>query len=351
MSVNYKISDIFSYVYTGQISTTNTGAAATAEVFTIDTTGAFATSTQGEYFVIYSANDATGYYVWNDTAGNGTTGDPAPPGLTEIAVDTSTATNDAQIATAIHLAIDALGDFSAPVPVGNVVTVTNAATGPTTNVNNSTATLDPWQNIAVAVTTQGSAAPSSSTGLLYRDASNNNEVRVLGASSNINYVLTTTATNVIGWASPTGSIGSTAFLVRPTSAQTIASSAITSFTTVSWGTEIIDTGSNFAANVYTIPSTALYHFAVILEWATSNSSNKGERRLEIAKDPGGGGETVLVLIKEQPNSDKTITFYQHASIIYNATAAQTIGVRVSQNSGNVLDVGTESRFMGWLLSA
>jgi hypothetical protein len=185
---------------------------------------------------------------------------------------------------------------------------------------------------------------------LYRDTANDNEVRVLAASAVVGQVMTTTAPNVIGWQTPSGVTGQTTFLVRPSAPQPIATSALSSFTTVAWGTETIDTGANFATPVYTLPVTGIYFFAAILEWAVSAKSNKGERHAEIAEDPGGGGENVLVLVKEQPNSNKLISFYQQLSIMYSGVATETVGVRVSQDSGVTNDIGVQSRFYGWRIA-
>lgn len=196
-------------------------------------------------------------------------------------------------------------------------------------------------------TTNTTIAANASSGILYRDASNNDEVRLLLASGTVNQVLTTTATNQFGWMDTQNPTEDTQFLVTPASAQTVASGALTSFTTVVWGSETLDPGNNFASNIYTIPSTGTYFFSAVLEWATSNKTNKGERHARIAEDPGGLTPTALILVKEQPNPNKNIEFYQRLSILYNATAAETIGIQVSHNSGNSEDIGTESQFFGW----
>jgi hypothetical protein len=352
MSKNYAISDIFNYTYTGAVSATVTGvAAAVSEQFTITTTGAQATlaANDGKYFVIYNANDATGYYVWNDF---GAAADPAPSGLTSIAVNTTAVASDAALATAINNAIVAIGganvNFTSISVVGDVATIRTTGTGHTTDINNSTATIAPWGTIAVATTVQGTGAASASSGFLYRDAANNNEIRVLGASASVGQVLATTATNIIGWQDPTSAGTGTAFLARPTAAQTIASTALTVYTTVNFGTSTSPGIANaaFVSPLYTIPSTGIYYFSTQIEWSVAAKNNKGSRYTAIVLTPGGG-ETQLVLVKEQVNADKLIAMIQQATIIYNATAAQTIGVRVTQDSTINASVGVESKFFGW----
>ena len=58
-----------------------------------------------------------------------------------------------------------------------------------------------------------------------------------------------------------GPIGSIAFLVRPSGAQ---SNMATGGVTVIWGTEVFDIGSNFASNQFTAPVTGKYQLNVSL---------------------------------------------------------------------------------------
>lgn len=199
------------------------------------------------------------------------------------------------------------------------------------------------------VSTTDTGTANANTGLLYRDAANDDEVRILAAGA-VDQVLTITATNVIGWSTPAGdAVQNTPFLVTPTTAQTISTSVLTSFTNVVWGTETLDPGNNFATNVYTLPLDGTYYFATMIEWAPSNKSNAGERHVRIVVDPTGT-PVKLVMAKEQPNSNKNIAFYQHLSTLYSGTTGDAIGVQASQNSGGNNDLGVESQFFGWLVA-
>ena len=341
MSVNYEISDIFNYSYTGPVSNTVNQVAAAAEVFTITTTGAFAGASQGQYFIIYSALNATGYYVWNDTAGDATTGDPAPPGLTEVAVDTSAAANDGDIAIAIQLAVNALADFNATV-LGNVVTVTNAAIGHAYNAANDD--LAPWNSLVFAVTTAGSSGPNAGSGLLYRDAANDDEVRILGASATVGQVLATTATNVIGWQNAAEVATNSEFVVRPTVSQTIINGALGTFTEVVWGTEIYDPGNHFAANQYVAADAGTYQFTAHIEWSTTLKNNKGTRQTRIRNVTT---TTDLITVSEAPNSNNAIAFWQHASILAVAAASNAFNVGVAHDATTNQSIGILSRWYGY----
>ena len=101
------------------------------------------------YFDLYSAGDATAYYVWYNVAAGGT--DPAPGGTgIEVAIGTGDAIDVVAAATAA--AIDVVGDFGAVDDTVDTVTITNAALGAATDAANSTAATPTF---TYAVTTQG----------------------------------------------------------------------------------------------------------------------------------------------------------------------------------------------------
>ena len=95
------------------------------------TTGAFATNTQGQYFFIYDGNDdgsdpSSGYFVWNDTANDQTTGSPAGSLHllnNPVPVNTLGVTNDVDVAFRITQAIHAETEFNAVGPVRQVTEV------------------------------------------------------------------------------------------------------------------------------------------------------------------------------------------------------------------------------------
>lgn len=127
----------------------NTGGSAStpvAEVTTVTCVADSAGSLNNKYFYIYSADDAIAYYVWYNVNSAGS--DPAISGKTAVPVTLATGATAAQVATATAAALDALAAFVST-SSGAVVTVTNAATGPTTDATAQTSTF------TVAVTTQG----------------------------------------------------------------------------------------------------------------------------------------------------------------------------------------------------
>ena len=91
--------------------------------------------TTGQYFLVYSALDATPYYVWfNKDAGGG---DPAPGGKTAIAIAITTGDTAEDIASNIENIVNTSfsADFTA-VATGDDLAITNTAIGPTTNASN-----------------------------------------------------------------------------------------------------------------------------------------------------------------------------------------------------------------------
>lgn len=101
------------------------------------TTGAGATVTSSQYFLIYSSANARIYYVWFKVDGSGS--DPMVP-LTNasIEVDILSSDTDAQVATKLATAMNNIlpfKDFSASA-LANIVTVTNNSAGSCENAVN-----------------------------------------------------------------------------------------------------------------------------------------------------------------------------------------------------------------------
>lgn len=111
-----------------------------------------ASSGAGDYFLLSSGNDVTNYYVWFDVDGGNN--DPSILGRTGVEVDVAAADTDAQVATKLSTAIDALTDFSATVN-SVTVTVTNADQG------EATAAVDQNTGFTISTPTLGASAPTS----------------------------------------------------------------------------------------------------------------------------------------------------------------------------------------------
>ena len=120
--------------------------------------------TTGQYFTLYSATDATAYYVWyNKNAGGG---DPAPVGKTAIAVAIGTSDTAIQVATATAAAIAAANstlDFTAANGGTATVTITNKNKGSCTDAAN----VDVGGTPTFTVTTQGVGKTVWSVNALY----------------------------------------------------------------------------------------------------------------------------------------------------------------------------------------
>lgn len=117
-----------------------------AQVQTITCLPNTAAALQNKYFFIWSASDATKYYVWfnSDTIGV----DPSISGAIPIAIAITTGDTASAVATAVAAAIHAQADFNAT-SSSAVVTVTNAANGWATGAQDGTS------GFTFAVTTYG----------------------------------------------------------------------------------------------------------------------------------------------------------------------------------------------------
>lgn len=135
------------------------------------TCAAASAMTTGQYFTINSATDATEYYVWFNIASGG--GDPAPGGKTGIEVAVGGSDTDVQVATALAAALDGNSDFDSS-SASEIVTVTNAAAGATTDAAN----VDVASPFAIQKTVEGRAAITDFT------ASRSGEVVTLTNAAN-----------------------------------------------------------------------------------------------------------------------------------------------------------------------
>lgn len=137
-----------------QASPWNAAEVAKIQTATFDTQ---ANTTDGGYFLLYSADNRNGYVVYMDKTGS----TPAPTGadtvgLTAVQCDISGATTDAEVAAIVATQIDALSDFGAA-DVSEVVTITNADEGFADDAADSA--LVPVGGVfALATTTEGTGA-------------------------------------------------------------------------------------------------------------------------------------------------------------------------------------------------
>lgn len=117
-------SGVLSWAVTGSASFFSPGTV--AQVTQVVTTADVACGLNNTYFNLYNAKNVTHYIIWINCNGLGT--DPAIGGTTSSEADINLGDGDAAVATAIQLASNFAGDFSAAV-IGNTVTITNGADG------------------------------------------------------------------------------------------------------------------------------------------------------------------------------------------------------------------------------
>lgn len=123
----------------------------TAQVQTVTCIADVANSLDGDYFLIYTANNAIKYHVWFNTSGGSAT-DPNPGGSTAVEVALTTGATASAVATAVAAALDALAGFVATANQA-VVTVTNAASGYASQAHEGVGT-----GFSFALTTEGNTA-------------------------------------------------------------------------------------------------------------------------------------------------------------------------------------------------
>lgn len=136
----YGLSDVITTFDAGiGVSVTTEGTVSTAQVQTIFLSAAetFPASGPGSYFWIYSGSGAQ-FYVWFDVGGGNA--DPAPGG-TGLQVAIGGADAPSQVAAAASAAVDADPNFAASVLLGNIVQITNTASGDVSSIQPGTMPL------------------------------------------------------------------------------------------------------------------------------------------------------------------------------------------------------------------
>lgn len=158
-NINYITKQINHLQWKDEITGTDTSVAQISTVV-CDT---FANTAQSSYFYLYSATDATTYYVWFNKDAGGT--DPSLTGKTAIPVAITTGMTAIQVAGATATAIDALSDFAAANSGTATVTITNSATGSATGP--TVGGVSPGAGYIYAITTPGIGKTVWSTNALY----------------------------------------------------------------------------------------------------------------------------------------------------------------------------------------
>lgn len=157
-SINYTTKQISQANWKDEITGTSSSVAEVQTALCLQATS----MTTGDYFLLYSAQDITPYYVWYNITSGG--GDPAPAGKTAIPVIIGASDTAIQVATATAAAISAINsaqDFTATNGGTATVTITNINKGSCTNASDVNA------GFTHSVTTNGIGETVFSVNALY----------------------------------------------------------------------------------------------------------------------------------------------------------------------------------------
>lgn len=145
------------------------------EQITEATCPAASTMTTGDYWYLWSANDATAYYIWYNIASGG--GDPVIGGKTGVEVAIGSSDTASQVASATQAAIDALADFTASVDSA-VVTVSCTSAGITTECS------DGNSGVTFSTTDFGATLPESAVSKIDTRVLNNRYILAMTGLGN-----------------------------------------------------------------------------------------------------------------------------------------------------------------------
>lgn len=159
-SINYTTKQIYQHNWKDEITGSNSSVAEIQTVLCLQSTSL----TTGDYFLLYSAQDETPYYVWYNINGGG--GNPSPAGKTAIVVAIGAADTAIQVATATATAIGNANfgkDFTAANGGTATVTITNKNKGSCTNASD----VNSHGSTGFTVTTAGKGETTYTVNALY----------------------------------------------------------------------------------------------------------------------------------------------------------------------------------------
>ena len=129
-----------------------------------------------------------------------------------------------------------------------------------------------------------------------------------------------------------------AFQARPTQAQNDFSST----TNVVWGTEIFDTGNNFASNTFTAPITGKYSFQVSLDLLNLDTATVYYQLKLVTSN-----RTYLTMLDTTKFSADIPYWTMSLNVIADMDASDTAYVQIVQNGGTTqTDISVGSWFSG-----
>ena len=123
--------------------------------------------------------------------------------------------------------------------------------------------------------------------------------------------------------------------VRNDSAQTISA---TTWTTVTLDTEVIDTQSNFASNIFTIPDVGQYFIIATVEINCSDTDELSRASMKLQKRPSGGSfadvaGTEQNWFKDHDSNESATRHSLTSTFMYTSAASDSWQVQAYGNNG------------------
>lgn len=154
----------------------------------------------------------------------------------------------------------------------------------------------------------------------------NGVVKIRGGNPGLNKVLTSDANGVASWVIPVTPVILDPIPFKGTHSADQSVSPSSNYT-LSFNTEEYDPGSVFAAGTFFVPADGIYHFDAAVMWLVSGITSTSTFTLMILRS---GSLEHAVDVKLPTGT--TGTYSQHISADISLTTAQTVQVRVYQNS-------------------
>tara|TARA_R100001082_G_scaffold63160_1_gene35401 strand:- start:596 stop:1102 length:507 start_codon:yes stop_codon:yes gene_type:complete len=134
------------------------------------------------------------------------------------------------------------------------------------------------------------------------------------------------------------------FSVKATQTSNIANDTLT---TVTWGTELFDVGSNFASNTFTAPITGYYQLNVNIDFRQFSNNTNSLYNLYLVTSNRTYQHSTSGFDSDSQNKYQSVAISHLCDMDASDTAI--VQVLAENQSSSIMDVGSNTRFSGFLV--
>ena len=136
------------------------------------------------------------------------------------------------------------------------------------------------------------------------------------------------------------------FSVKATQTSNLANDTLT---TVTWGTEVFDVGSNFASNTFTAPITGYYQLNVNIDFRQLSNNTNSLYNVYLVTSNRTYQHSTSGFDSDTQNRYQSVSISHACDMDASDTAIVQVLAENQNTSHHLLDIGSNSRFSGYLI--